>query len=68
MYAPKAQQIEGLTVTSKNVPLETYIRSIKSLRRANWISKSRAIWILKVIRKAKGIAYEDFIKLYRRIQ
>ena len=68
MYAPKAQQIEGLTATCKNIALETYIRSIKSLRRAGFLSKSQAIWILKVIRKAKGYSYEDFIKLYRRTQ
>lgn len=66
MYAPKAQQIDGLTSTCKNVSLATYIHAIKSLRRAGFISKSRAIWILKVIRKAKGISYPEFMSLYRR--
>ena len=68
LFVSKAQQIEGLTSISKNISLEQYIRSIKAMRHADFISKSHAVWVLSVIRKAKGVSYQDFIKLYGRIK
>ena len=54
LYAPKAQQIQGLTCVLARVALSTFHQALSRLVAENYISKSHRHSLLKLARHLKG--------------
>ena len=63
MFVPKAQQLEGLRETLKQITPKQFLNALNSLIAAKMISKSDKHRLIKYMRHILGMSYQDYLNL-----